>query len=195
MAASPLEGLRQEAAYEWTRTRERRRRGLPVLAVLLLGLALGLRLLGRSDNQSLIGPLSALIALTGMALLLPTLIPLALRPIEVVARRVFGAAGRVGIDGLRRAPGRATLTAGGLAVAVAMAIGIGSAIDSFQSEVNATSHDWYSAPLYVATQATSALQPAQPLVPAVGRSRPKYRESNRCTRCGSRCWTTAVTSS
>ena len=169
MRARIVEALRPDSSYEWTRVREHRTGRLPLLgAALLVGAIPVWALTQHGGRATVVGSVAVVVALTGIALMLPTVVPLAARPVEPLARRLFGPVGRIAAGGMRRSPGRATLTAGGLAIASAMVLGVGGGLGSFEHQVDRTAHEWYSAPLYVAVQSPSALQPSQPLVPEVG---------------------------
>jgi putative ABC transport system permease protein len=83
--------------------------------------------------------------------------------------RLFGLRGRLAADGLVRAPGRTTVTAGALALTTALVVATASGLGSFKREVDRAAGSWYTSPLYVRANGEGLLASDQPLQASLGR--------------------------
>lgn len=167
LRVAPVEALRPEASYEWSR----RGSGRPFLPTLPAGiaavaLAVAAVILGAGTRMWLAG--AALVtALTGIALLMPWLVPPAARTVRPLFARTMGTIGRLAADALLKNQGRTSLTVGALAIAAAMVLGVGSSLDSFEAQVERSASAWYGAPLYVTAESFGTFHATQPLPSAV----------------------------
>jgi putative ABC transport system permease protein len=77
--------------------------------------------------------------------------------------RLFGLRGRLAADGLVRAPGRTTVTAGALALTTALVVATATGMGSFKREVDQAAGTWYTSPLYVRADGEGLLASDEPL--------------------------------
>jgi putative ABC transport system permease protein len=100
---------------------------------------------------------------TGVTFLLPYIVPWAIRLIRVPTIVLFRTLGRLASDALAKNPGRTTFTAAALVLTLSMAIGVGSALASYERQVEITADAFIGAPLYVASSSFTGLTSDQPL--------------------------------
>jgi ABC-type lipoprotein release transport system permease subunit len=82
--------------------------------------------------------------------------------------RLLGVVGGLAGDSLLRNAGRTTITVGVLAFTAATAIGLGTALGSFESEMRSSFTARYGAPLYVTASSYSGITSDQPIPARVG---------------------------
>ena len=177
LRAVPIETLRPEAAYEWRPAGRRLWQVVTLPAgIVAVGLGLALILLGSSaeDFYTTLSTIGLVTWLAGVALLLPWIVPLLARVVRALSLRASPVLGRLAGDNVMKNPGRASLSAGGLAIAATLALSVGTSLDSFESELETAAQGWYRAPLYVSADATP-LPALQPLPPGYGRELARVR--------------------
>jgi putative ABC transport system permease protein len=166
LTSQPIEGLSPDSPYEWTRHRQKRRlegkaRAFALLAcIAVTGGVIAFVPVGWSGLAA--GPLAALL-LTGVLLALPPLIAAGVNGSNWLLGRAFGSLGVLATASLKKNPGRTTITAGVLAISVALVIGLGAALSSFESQVARIFNDRYGPPLYVTASSYSGFTSDQPL--------------------------------
>lgn len=163
---APVESLRPEASYEWTsprRTDRLRSFRLP-LAVGALVTALGLlALFARSPQVKPLAIAGLLAGLSGITLLLPSVVPAAIRSLRVVTEKTLGTVGRLAADALLKNPGRTTYTVGALVLTLGMVVSVGAALGSYEDQVESQARATFAAPLYVGSSSFTGLGSDQPL--------------------------------
>ncbi len=166
LAVAPVEALRPEASYEWTRTRALAfsspwatlwGAALLVLAATLFVVSIVTR------DANWIPSLGIVAGLSGVTLLLPRFVPPAVEFLRPLLQRLFGTEGRLAGDALAKNPGRTTVTVAALVLTLAVAIGVGSALASYQSQVSRIAESLVGAPLYVTSRSYTGLVSDQPL--------------------------------
>jgi putative ABC transport system permease protein len=75
----------------------------------------------------------------------------------------FGPTGRLAADALARNPGRTTVTVAALVLSLAVAVGAGTALGSYERQVDATASALVGADLYVVAESYSGFTSDQPL--------------------------------
>jgi putative ABC transport system permease protein len=172
-AVAPIESLRPEAAYEWSHASPlgiTRRAGVFVGGTgVTVAIALFVAYVTISQERWL-ASVGLLAGFTGITFLLPYLVPLAISIVRVPMVRLFGTIGRLSSDALTKNPGRTTFTAAALILTLSMAIGVGSALASYERQVERTADALIGAPLYVTAKSFTGLTSDQPL-PASFRSK------------------------
>jgi len=103
----------------------------------------------------------------GTALLAPAALVLLLRPIDLVARRSLGIAGRLATRGVGAALSRTGVAIAALMVAVSATVGVGLMIASFRSAVTAWLEGTLRADVYVAPPSLIGNRPDSALDPAL----------------------------
>jgi putative ABC transport system permease protein len=163
---APIESLRPQAAYEWGREGSKRRNMVRnAVGLLLLAGATFVLAINPADVEDLgwLTNLGLALGLTGATLLLPTLVPAGIDVIRPLIRRAFGAPGHVAMHALRNNPGRTTVTAGALVFTLGIAVGLASALASFESQWNRSSLKWFGAPIYVDAGSYNTVSSDQPM--------------------------------
>lgn len=149
--AAPVDALRPAATYEWRDPgRPRRRLGLAAVAVVLI--AVGLALLDRPVSGELTDPLAALpyvLVFEGVLLLIPMLIPFAMRAVADLLGRLSPTTGRLAGDALRANPRRTTINVMALLLPVAIMIMTTVAFDGSLDEIHRLARASIAAPLNV----------------------------------------------
>ncbi len=166
LSVAPIEALRPEAAYEWARTSRSRagRRATLVGGVIGLALAAGLFAAFLGDPELEWAPTAGIVAgLTGITFFLPHIVPRALAVLRPVYRRAFGPMGRLSADALAKNPGRTTFTVAALVLTLGVALGVGSALASYQTQVENLASTLIGAPIYVTSESYTGLSSDQPL--------------------------------
>jgi putative ABC transport system permease protein len=168
--ATPIDALRPEASYEWPI--ERRRRGQKmwavggVCAIALSALSAVVLPIG-SDQR--VFALAAIFGLTGALLVMPLGVPIMARIVRRMLHPWLRVSGKAAVDELVRSPGRTTVTAGGIAVAAAFVIAVGSGIGAFRFMTIESAERWYQAPLYVNLEGATSYIINQPLPASASR--------------------------
>jgi putative ABC transport system permease protein len=166
----PIEALRPEASYEWSRSHSHRTILLALVgALLVLGMAAIVAFGSIGSDPWIVGVVFALVFF-GSALLLPILVSTAAGALWQVFRALFGMIGRLAADSLLRNPARATITAGALTLSAAVVIAVGSSLGSYSRAVDKATSAWYVAPLYVNAPGSVGYRSDQPLPNSLGRS-------------------------
>ncbi|MEA2499815.1 MAG: putative transport system permease protein, partial [Actinomycetota bacterium] len=162
---APIESLRPEASYEWVPADASRRRSKRVPAA-VAGLALSLVLLAlfaRSPQTKQLAIAGLLAGLTGVTLILPAVVPAAVRIVAPLIRRTLGTVGRLAVDALLKNPGRTTYTIGALVLTLGMVVSVGAALGSYEDEIETQAESTFAAPLFVGAESFTGLGSDQPL--------------------------------
>ncbi|MFN2388274.1 MAG: FtsX-like permease family protein [Actinomycetota bacterium] len=164
LAVAPIEALRPDAAYEWRAgTRHARAAALGVAVVAVaLAVATFFAYVVAPERKWLVtlGMVFGMVAVTS---LLPLVVPLGVRLIRPLLRRSAGTVGRLAGDSLATNPGRTTFTVAALVLTLGMVLGVGSALASYQRQIELTAGALIGAPLYVTAESFSGLTSDQPL--------------------------------
>lgn len=165
LSVSPVEALRPEASYEWTGSRGPRAGRVRLLAgTLSVAASLGLLVIfATMPDREWLAAAGLLAGLAGITLLLPAIVPVAVRFVRPLVRRGFGPVGRLASDALEKNPGRTTFTVGALVLTLAMVVSVGAALGSYESEIKRQARFWFGAPIYVTSDSFNGLGSDQPL--------------------------------
>lgn len=165
LTVSPIEALRPEASYEWSRAHTDRSssRLLSVLSVVGIGIALGLFALHSVWTTRWIPTLGMVFGLAGVTFLLPRVVPRAIDILRPWSLRVFGTTGRLSTDALERNPGRTTFTVAALVLTLGVALGVGSALASYEGRVESVANTLSGADFYVTSNSYTGITSDQPL--------------------------------
>ena len=128
----------------------------------MVGSVAGLFLYMRAPGPGL-AAVTLIVVLTSVSLLLPWVMPLAIRVVSEVFRRVFGTIGRLAGDALARNARRTMMTAAALLLSLGMVVGVGSAIGSLEAQLQSRSEGWFGAPLFVSATTATGFGSDQPL--------------------------------
>ena len=165
LKVAPVESLRPVAAYEWdpgsSRFDSAKTIAAGVVAVLLSALMLPAFLL--YPDERWIVTVGLLFGLSGVTLLLPQIVPRAMRVLRPVMRRLFGTTGRLSYDALARNPGRSTFTVAALVLTLGLVVGVSGALASYESQIERTATALIGAPIYVTSETFTGLTSDQPL--------------------------------
>ena len=166
LRVAPVESLRPEASYEWGRTgaglgRGRRTLVLGVVAVVASAACLAAFFL--FSDQRWIVTVGLVLGLAGVSGLLPTIVPLAISVIRPLLQRISGTVGRLSADALAKNPGRSTFTVAALVLTLGLVVAVGSALASYEAEVDRTAGALIGADLYVTSSSYSGVTSDQPL--------------------------------
>lgn len=165
-SVAPIESLRPDAAYEWSHTAAlgvRPRTGI-IAGLVGIGAALAAFVLYvAAGEQRWLASAGLVAGFTGITFLLPYIVPFAVAIVRVPIVRLFGAVGRLAADALTKNPGRTTYTAAALILTLSMAVGVGSALASYERQVELTADALIGAPLYVTASSFTGLTSDQPL--------------------------------
>ena len=165
-AVAPIESLRPEAAYEWSHASPlgiTRRAGLAVGATGVVAALALFTVYVTVAQERWLASVGLVAGFTGITFLLPYLVPLATAIVRRPMARAFGTVGRLASDALTKNPGRTTFTAAALILTLSMAIGVGSALASYERQVERTADALIGAPLYVTAKSFTGLASDQPL--------------------------------
>jgi putative ABC transport system permease protein len=166
LGVAPVEALRPEAAYEWTQARATVRARTATLVAGVTGLLVGgatFVLFVLYPEIDWIPTVGAIAGLAGVSFLLPHIVPVAVRVVRPVLTGMFGTIGRLATDALARNQGRTTFTVAALVLTLGVAIGVGGALASYQSQVETTTETLIGAPIYVTAESYTGLASDQPL--------------------------------
>lgn len=164
-----VESLRPEAPYEWTPPAMARPPWLTPAAGLTVATGVaGVILAGRTPNLGWVANASALALFGGVSLLLPLVVPAAVRALRRGMTGAFGTAGRLASEALAKNPGRTTFTVAALLLTLATVIAVGSGLDSYAVHAERNALMFTEAPLYVAADSSNGVNADQPLPAALG---------------------------
>ena len=162
LAVAPIEFLRPRTPFEPEVSRGRSRTaetGFAVTSALALA---GIIAYALTAATWLAGAtLVAIMASVTMALF--WVVPAAAKAVRVLLRFAFGPIGRLAGDALDRRPRRTTATAAALLLSLAMVVGVGSAVESFDAQIARSAQGWFGAPLYVRASSFFGFGSDQPL--------------------------------
>ncbi|MDQ4023883.1 MAG: ABC transporter permease, partial [Actinomycetota bacterium] len=162
-SVAPIEFLRPQAPYEPAQPRGAHSARVPASLAVCAGVAgLGVLVAGAVTSNRLATSIGLLVGLGGVTSLLPRVIPTGMRLLRAPLRRLAGLLGRIAADSLGNNPGRTSLTVGALALTLAMVIGVGSAIGSYQKRFNEGASRWFRASLYVMPESYNVFGADQP---------------------------------
>jgi putative ABC transport system permease protein len=166
LSVAPVEALRPEAAYEWEPTRAFgfNTGTVGIVGTLCLGVAAALFVGSIVFPEATWIPTLGIVAgLSGVTLLLPRFVPPAVELLRTGFARAFGTVGRLAGDSLAKNPGRTTFTVAALVLTLTVAIGVGSALGSYQAQVQRFADAVIGAPIYVTARSYTGLVSDQPL--------------------------------
>lgn len=165
LSASAVQGLSQDAAYEWSAHQQHHRLkairllvGLGCLAAAALSIQSGP--LSRSSAGA---TLALALLLTGALLVLPPVVRALLRASNIPLQRTTGRFGLLAISALLKNQGRTSLVVGILALSLSLAVALSVALFSFESAMTKAFTDRYGPPLYVTASSYSGVTSDQPL--------------------------------
>jgi putative ABC transport system permease protein len=166
LSVAPIEALRPQAAYEWMPA-SRRRGERPIGAMLGIasfaaGIA-GAMLSSKIPEETWPMTLSLVFMMTGTSLVLPRIVPLAMRSSKRGLARTFGPVGRLSADALLKNPARTTLTVSTLVLTGSLVIAIGAGFGSYGKALRHHAFGWFGAPLFVQASSFTGFRPDQPL--------------------------------
>ena len=164
LGVSPIESLRPEASYEWRAPSLRGHARVFGAGIVLIALALVcfVAFLLATEARWLVS-IGLVFGLGGVTLLLPTIVPLALRLLRPIARRAFGTIGRLSVDALEKNPGRSTFTVAALVLTLGLVVAVASALGSYRAQVDRLIDALVGAPLYVTASSYTGVTSDQPL--------------------------------
>jgi putative ABC transport system permease protein len=165
LGVAPVEGLRPDASYEWSRATTTGSNGVRVI-VGIGATAIGVGAFvatGAYPAAEWIVQVGLVAGLTGVTLLLPYIVPFAVRVARPVMTRMFGTVGRLSADALAKNPGRTTFTVAALVLTLGLVIGVGSALASYKAQIDRQATALIGAPLYVTARSFSGITSDQPL--------------------------------
>ena len=172
LSVVPIEALRPVASYEFDRSGVlglgRRTSLIAGSGALAVSGALLTYYISNSEARSVI-TVGLVFGLAGVTLLLPHIVPFAVRVLRPFTTRLFGPSGRLAADSLARNPGRTTFTVAALVLTLGMVIGVGSALGSYQAQIERTASALIGAPYYVVSSSFTGITSDQPLPARVGR--------------------------
>ena len=166
LSVAPVEALRPHASYEWAGNRVTKRGRVTRTGLGLTLMLASTIILMRQGDTNEVGVLTnawLILGLIGTTLLLPSLVPLAVDILKPLVVRVFGAPGRLAMDALRTNAGRTTVTAAALIFTLGIAVGVASALTSYERQWHRSAGMWFGAPLYVQPESFETLGADQPL--------------------------------
>lgn len=162
---APMESLRPVAAYEW----EPGAGGFGSARVLVAGIV-GIALAGSTlvafllvPEQRWIVTVGLLCGLTGVTLLLPRVVPFALRLVRPLLVHGFGTSGRLSADALEKNPRRSTFTVAALVLTLGLVVGVAASLGSYEKQIENTATSLIGAPIYVTSKSFTGLTSDQPL--------------------------------
>jgi putative ABC transport system permease protein len=161
--AAPVDALRPAATYEWRDPAQPTRALTIALAgalLCLLGAALAFR---AAAAQTILVAFAAMFA--GLALLLPSGVPLASAALAAGLGRLSPTTGRLSGDALRTNPRRTTITVVGLALPLAMIVASTGAFNAATAKFERVARSWITAPLNVDADSFLGYVAAQSLAP------------------------------
>lgn len=166
LTVAPVESLRPEASYEWTHAAGGTRRTATLLILGIVGIvlaALSLAAFFLFSDQRWLATLGLVFGLAGVTGLLPVIVPAAVALVARPVKRATGTVGRLATDALAKNPGRSTFTIAALVLTLGLVVAVGSALASYESEVNRTAGALIGADVYVASSSYSGVTSDQPL--------------------------------
>ena len=162
LSVAPIEFLKPRAPFDLEASRGPSRAARIALAICIVLTLAGMAAYWVTAASWLAG--ATLVALMGaVTLTLIWVVPLALRALRIFLRFAFGPVGRLSGEALHRSPGRTTATAAALLLSLAMVVGVGSAVESYDAQIARSAEGWFGAPLYVRTTSFFGFGSDQPL--------------------------------
>ena len=164
LRVSPIESLRPDASYEWGSRSAGISRGPFLIGIVLIVLAFVafVGFLVAPDERWIVS-VGLVLGLGGVTLLLPTIVPLALRLLRPIARRGFGTVGRLSLDALEKNPGRSTFTVAALVLTLGLVVAVASALGSYRAQLDRLIGALIGAPLYVTASSYTGVTSDQPI--------------------------------
>ncbi|HEY7876457.1 MAG TPA: ABC transporter permease, partial [Actinomycetota bacterium] len=163
---APIESLRPEAAYEWGPTSAlgiSRKAGVTVGALGIAGAIATFAAYVLLSQERWLASAGLIAGFTGITFLLPYIVPWAVALVRGPTIALFRTVGRIASDALTKNPGRTTFTTAALVLTLSMAIGVGSALGSYERQVESTADALIGAPIYIASRSFTGLTSDQPL--------------------------------
>ena len=162
---APMESLRPVAAYEWepatTGFGSARMVAAGVVGIALAAATLIAFLL--IPEQRWIVTVGLLCGLAGVTLLLPRIVPFALRLARPLLMRGFATSGRLSADALAKNPKRSTFTVAALVLTLGLVVGVAGSLGSYEKQIENTATALIGAPIYVTAKSFTGLTSDQPL--------------------------------
>jgi putative ABC transport system permease protein len=164
LGVAPIESLRPVAAYEWEGAQGLGSRGILFAGVAGVAASAGflVAFLVRPDQRWIV-TVGLLFGLTGVSLLLPRVVPWAIRILRPLLIRGFGTEGRLSGDALAKNPARSTFTVAALVLTLGLVVGVAGALSSYESQIERTATALIGAPVYVTSESFTGLISDQPL--------------------------------
>jgi putative ABC transport system permease protein len=166
LRVAPVESLRPEASYEWGRSASGVRTGRRMFALGLGAVVASAACLGVFfifPDQRWIVTIGLILGLAGVSGLLPTIVPFAISVIRPVMQKLTGTVGRLAADALAKNPGRSTFTVAALVLTLGLVVAVGSALASYEAQVDRTAGALIGADLYVTSTLYTGVTSDQPL--------------------------------
>ncbi|MDQ3986164.1 MAG: ABC transporter permease [Actinomycetota bacterium] len=162
LSVAPIEFLRPQAPFELGEREVHRGlttilfvAGLIVTTALVTGFV--------ATDLTWLGMASIGTALATTTFFLPLAVPVGIAIIRPFLHRIFSTEGRLAADALAKNVRRTTMTVAALLLSLGMVVGVGSAIESLNAQVDRSAHGWFGAPLYVSASSYTGFASDQPL--------------------------------
>ncbi|HWC13058.1 MAG TPA: FtsX-like permease family protein [Actinomycetota bacterium] len=170
LRVAPIEALRPEASYEWSpSTSPRGHRARAAAGATAFAIAtVAFMATGSRPDEGWIVQVGLVSGLTAVTLLLPYVVPLAVRILRPLMRAGLGTVGRLAADALGKNPGRTTFTVASLVLTLGLVIGVGSALGSYQTQIERQASALIGAPIYVTARSFTGITSDQPLPADLG---------------------------
>ena len=165
LSVAPIEALRPEASYEWAPSASSRghRLRLIVGTISFVVAAVAFAATARHPDAGWIVQVGLVAGLTGVTLLLPYVVPFAVRLLRPLMTQGSGTVGRLAADALGKNPGRTTFTVASLVLTLGLVIGVGSALGSYETQIERQATALIGAPIYVTARSFTGIASDQPL--------------------------------
>ena len=162
LSVAPIEFLRPQAPFDLGERPVHR--GLTTM-LFVIGLAVTAALVTGFVVTDLtwMGMASIATALATITFFLPLAVPVGIAIIRPFLQRIFSTEGRLAADALANNLRRTTMTVAALLLSLGMVVGVGSAIESLNAQVDRSAHGWFGAPLYVSASSYTGFASDQPL--------------------------------
>ena len=162
MAVAPIEFLRPRTPFESEIGRSRSRATRFAFAGASLLTLSGLVAYSFTAATWIAG-VTLVALMVSVTLALFWVVPLSVQLVRRFLGFAFGPVGRLTGDALDRSPRRTTATAAALLLSLAMVVGVGTAIESYDAQIARSARAWFGAPLYVRTTSFFGFGSDQPL--------------------------------
>ena len=166
LSVAPIEFLKPRTPF-YSATSRGRSRAARIALLVAGGLTVsGIVAYSRTAASWLAGA-TLITLMTSVTLALIWVVPVAIRIVRKVLQTLFGPAGRLAGDALARDAGRTTATTAALLLSLAMVVGVGSAVESYDAQIARSARGWFGAPLYVRASSFTGFGSDQPMTVAL----------------------------